>query len=195
MISVRLCLAFLSVLVIGVLAGGVLAGCGSSSSTATGGGTIETAGVSGQEEDPGSGEQTPERDSTQRSGSTLSGREGEAADEDSELESGVYATGRVVYPDTTAVPKAYISTEPYAGAVLADSSGRFRLREPLPENEYTFIAQKGEREGRTVVSAPGERVKKRIWIMVGTGERALDAISIDSIRANPGGPGLKRTGN
>jgi hypothetical protein len=129
MFSLRPFLVLLCAFAVPVFVGGILAGCGSSS-TAAGGGTIEATGVS--------------RNS----------------------ESEVYATGRVVYPDTTAVPKAYVSTEPYAGAALADSSGRFQLTKPLPEGELTFIAEKGEREGQTVVPVPGDRIQKTVWIVV-----------------------------
>jgi hypothetical protein len=183
MFSLRPFLVLLCAFAVPVFVGGILAGCGSSS-TAAGGGTIETTGVS----DPGSSQ-----DSTQKSDDQTLDNTDPGVSRNSESE--VYATGRVVYPDTTAVPKAYVSTEPYAGAVLADSSGRFQLTKPLPEGELTFIAEKGEREGQTVVPVPGDRIQKTVWIVVGGGKRSLNAISIDSVRANPGGPGLKRTGN
>lgn len=184
--SLRPFLVLLCALVVSVFAGGVLTGCGSSS-TASGGGTIETT---------GSSDQGP----TQKPDDQRQGDQGTDPSDDTGLaerpDSEVYASGRVVYPDTTAVPKAYVKTEPYAGAVLADSSGRFVFTKPLSEKEYTFIAEKGEMKGKTTgVSVPGDRVPKTVWIVVGAGERSLDAMSIDSIRANPGGPGLKRTGN
>jgi hypothetical protein len=155
MFSLRPFLGLFCALTVSIFGGGVLAGCGASS-TATEGNTTETNDASNQE---------------------------------------MYATGRVVYPDTTAVPKAYVSTEPYEGAVLADSSGRFQFSEPLPEDEYTFTAEKGDRQGQTVVPVSGDRIQETVWIVVGGGQRSLNAISIDSVRANPGGPGLKRTGN
>jgi hypothetical protein len=179
MFSLRPSLVLLCALVISGFVGGVLSGCGSSS-TATGTGTIETTQNSGQTSDQ----------------QTDSQKEGDReTSDDAKPDMNAYATGVVIYPDTTAVPKAYVTTEPNAGLIRADSLGRFRFTEPLPEDEYTFIAEKGEREGKTVVSVPGDRIQKTVWIVVGGGTRSLNAISIDSVRANPGGPGLKRTGN
>lgn len=118
------------------------------------------------------------------------------------LPEGVYARGQVVYPDTTAVPNAYVYTDPSVqGTVTADSMGRFQFTEPFSEDEYTFTATTSIKpddgmEGRTDLSTlDGNRIRKKIWIFVGTGKQSLNAISIDSVRANPGGPGLKRTGN
>jgi hypothetical protein len=115
------------------------------------------------------------------------------------MDSDVHARGRVIYPDTTAVSEAFVYTDPNVGqSVQTDSSGQFRFTESFSGSEYTFTAidRKEGMEGKTVVRAEtNDRIQKTIWIVVGVGEKSLDAISIDSVRANPGGPGLKRTGN
>ena len=111
----------------------------------------------------------------------------------------VSARGRVIYPDTTVVPKARVFADPTVGeTVTTDSLGWFEFNESFPEGEYTFNAVDLEegREGKTTVRVGGrDRIQETVWIVVGVGEQSLEAVSIDSVRANPGGPGLKRTGN
>jgi len=145
-----------------VLMGGSLAGCGSSSTSTSAGGTID---------------QGP----------------------DDPIGPDVYARGKVIYPDTTAVSEAFVYTDPNVGqSVQTDSSGQFRFTESFSGREYTFTAvdRREGMEGKTVVR-PGsnDRIRETIWIMIGVGEKSLNALSIDSVRATPGGPGMKRTGN
>jgi len=193
MLSLRPLLVTVSILALPILGGSILAGCGSSSSTATGGGTI-TVTEEGDQED---GEESdPTSDPADQ------GSDGQNADQDSGQEffetssEGVYARGRVIYPDTSAAPRALVYTEPSVQSIQADSLGRFQFTEPFPEEEYTFVARHEDVQGRTIVEAPADDLgQKIIWIMVGAGEKSLDAISIDSVRASPGGPGLNRTGN
>lgn len=191
------------VLTVSVLGGGLLAGCGSSSSTASGGGTIQTPGepnqgTEGREgNDQGPGDQSSD---DQESGDQRSGDQ-EAVDQrgDRPMDPNVSARGRVIYPDTTVVPNAQVYADPTVGeTVRTDSMGWFEFNESFPEGEYTFnaIDLKEGREGKTTVRVGGgDRIQKTVWIVVGVGEKSLEAISIDSVRANPGGPGLKRTGN
>lgn len=164
-------LSFLASVSMLLLVGWGLVGCGSSS-TASGSGTISA---------PSSNESTP-RDET--------GAE-------PVIEERVYAQGRVITPDTVAVPNAFIRTDPPVTTTQSDSLGRFWFYQPFPEDEYTFTAFGPERglEGRTVVRAPrNDLSQKKIYIVLGK-EGQLNAIDIDSIRANPSGPGMKRTGN
>lgn len=149
------------------LVGAGVMGCGSSSSSATG--TI--SGSSGG----GIGEAEP-----------LGGED-----------ENVYARGRVVTPDTVAVSNAFIRTDPPVATTQADSMGRFQFNEPFSDSRYTFIAiSPGEgREGRTTVRSPSEDMsRKTIYVIIGK-EGRLNAIDIDSVRASPSGPGLRRSGN
>jgi len=181
------------VLTVSVFAGGPLAGCGSSSSTASGGGTIQTPeepkqgteGREGNDQGPGN----------QRSGD----QEANDRQEGTPMDPDVSARGRVIYPDTTVVSEAQVYADPTVGeTVTTDSLGWFEFNESFPEGEYTFNAVDLEegREGKTTVRVGGrDRIQETVWIVVGVGEQSLEAVSIDSVRANPGGPGLKRTGN
>ncbi len=108
----------------------------------------------------------------------------------------VYAQGRVIAPDSSGVANAIVETQPLVTSTQANAQGYFRIFTPLSDPEYTFVGRQVGGEGvsgRTKVSTPGQAVQDTIYIILGR-EITLEATDIDSIRANPSGPGRKRSG-
>jgi hypothetical protein len=109
----------------------------------------------------------------------------------------VYAHGYVLAPDSSGVADAEVITDPLVTATRTDESGYFRVFQPLPGDEYTFMGRMpGNRnvQGETTISTSGEIIEGTIRIILGR-EMSLDAVDLDSTRAAPsGGPGRKRTG-
>lgn len=143
----------------------------------------------------GCGSSAPAEDPT-----PVVGGSGTGTNSDDGGEQIVYAKGQVIYPDTTVVPGAFVEVRPRISTVstaTADSQGVFEFYNPFSEAKYTFRASVPGRDvsGETTVTVPNsDRIGENIFITIGV-EQSLDAISLDSIRASPEGPGLKRTGN
>jgi uncharacterized lipoprotein YmbA len=108
----------------------------------------------------------------------------------------VYAEGWVITPDSTRVPNAVVETKPLVVYKRTDADGRFRIYEPLPDDEYTFIGRRAgdnEIEGRTRIQTEDGKIKEPFHIVLGR-DLILRPEKIDSVRASPTGPGHKRSG-
>lgn len=114
----------------------------------------------------------------------------------------VYAQGRVVTPvGSTGVAGAEVSVRsggrdgnPIA-TTLADSTGRFRIFDPLTCSQCWFVARDNEEniEGSTTVEVPEQEVPSTIYVELG--REGLELTPFDSTDADPGsGWGRSRSG-
>lgn len=114
----------------------------------------------------------------------------------------VYAQGRVVTPvGSTGVAGAEVSVRsgdrdgnPIA-STLADSTGRFRIFDPLRCGQCWFVARDNEKniEGSTTVEVPEREVPSTIYVELG--REGLELTPFDSTEADPGsGWGKSRSG-
>lgn len=112
------------------------------------------------------------------------------------VDSGLVVSGRVILPDSSAVPGAFVRTEPPSENLAADNEGWFSVTRLPGPNEYTFVAEHPDGafdEGRTTARVEYGDTEGIIYIVIGKTQR-MDLLDPGDRSLQNRRRGKKRTG-